>query len=136
MLIAFSALAPAGAAPAAEPEFRPMPGADGQRLPFSESVRVGDLLFLAGQVGNVPGTLRLADGGLAGETRQAMENIAAALARHGAGMDDVVKCTVFLADIGEWAAMNEVYVTFFPRHRPARSAVGVDGLALGARVEI
>ncbi len=136
MLVALAAIAPAGLATAAEPEFHPMPGVDGQQLPFSESVRVGDLVFLAGQLGNIPGTRRLADGGIAGETRRAMDNIAAALARHGASTADVVKCTVFLTDIDEWAAMNEVYVTYFPRHKPARSAVEVGGLALGARVEI
>jgi enamine deaminase RidA (YjgF/YER057c/UK114 family) len=75
-------------------------------------------------------------GGIGPETRQALTNIAAALARHGSSLDQVVKCTVMLADIGEWAAMNEVYVTFFGSHRPARSAFGASGLALGARLEL
>jgi enamine deaminase RidA (YjgF/YER057c/UK114 family) len=65
-----------------------------------------------------------------------MENMKSFLERNGSSMDDVVKCTVFLADIKEWAAMNEVYVTFFPRNRPARSALGTTGLARNARVEI
>ena len=124
------------AAPAADVRFFPVPGEDGRTLPFSDAVQVGDLIFLAGKLGNIPGTRELAPGGIEGETRQAMENIRATLLRLGASMDDVVKCTVFLADIDEWAAMNAVYVTYFPRHRPARSALGVSGLALGARTEI
>jgi enamine deaminase RidA (YjgF/YER057c/UK114 family) len=65
-----------------------------------------------------------------------MENIKTSLERHGSSLSRVVKCTVFLADMAEWAAMNEVYVQYFPEHPPARSAVGVSGLALGARTEI
>jgi reactive intermediate/imine deaminase len=105
-------------------------------LPFSEAVRVGDMLYLSGAVGNLPGTAQLAEGGIQGETRQTMENIKANLEKHGSSLDEVVKCTVFLADIAEWAAMNEVYVTYFPGDKPARSALGTSGLALGARVEI
>jgi len=133
LVLMFSAVAPSAAA---EPEYFPVPGDDGRTLPFSDAVRVGDLLFLAGKLGNIPGGRELAAGGIAGETRQTMENIKAALERYGATMDDVVKCTVFLADMSEWAAMNAVYVGYFPRHKPARSAVGVNGLALGARTEI
>jgi len=70
------------------------------------------------------------------ETRQTMENIRATLEAHGSSLDRVVKCTVFLADMSEWSAMNEVYVTFFPTSKPARSALGASGLALNARVEI
>lgn len=105
-------------------------------LPFSESVRVDDTIYLSGAIGTRPGTLELVPGGIQAETRQTMEHIRVALQRAGATMDDVVKCTVFLAEMAEWGAMNEVYVTFFPRHRPARSALGASGLALGARVEI
>jgi len=105
-------------------------------LPFSDAVRVGNLLFLSGKIGNIPGTLKLAPGGIQGETRQALENIKATLARTGSSMGEVVKCTVFLADISEWAAMNEVYIEYFPAHPPARSALGVNGLALGAKTEI
>jgi len=105
-------------------------------LPFSEAVRVGDMLYLSGKIGNIPGTSQLAEGGISGETRQAMENIKAALEKYGSSLDEVVKCTVFLADIAEWAAMNEVYKTYFPVNPPARSALGSSGLALGARVEI
>ena len=87
-------------------------------------------------MGNRPGTNQLAPGGTEGETRQALENIKAVLERYGSSMDRVFKCTVMMADIGEWAKMNAVYVTFFTQHFPARSAFGASGLALGARVEI
>lgn len=107
-----------------------------RNLPFSDAVRVGNLLFLSGKIGNVPGTLQLAAGGIQGETRQALENIKATLEQSGSSLGEVVKCTVFLADISEWAAMNEVYVRYFPDQPPARSALGVNGLALGARTEI
>ena len=78
----------------------------------------------------------MVEGGIAAETRKTMENIKAVLEKHGASMSDVVKCTVFLADIAEWSAMNEVYIEFFPSNPPARSALGVSGLALDARTEI
>jgi reactive intermediate/imine deaminase len=103
--------------------------------PLSQYVRVGETIYLSGMLGTTAdGTL--APGGIAAETRQALTNIRAALEKSGATLDDVVKCTVFLADMQEWAAMNEVYTTFFVRHKPARSAVGVSGLARGGRVEI
>ena len=104
-------------------------------LPFSEAVRVGDLLLLSGQLGLVPGTGKLAAGGIRAETRQTMENIRTVLEAHGCSLDDLVKCTVMLADMSEWGAMNEVYRTFF-ENPPARSALGASGLALDARVEI
>jgi 2-iminobutanoate/2-iminopropanoate deaminase len=105
-------------------------------LPFSDAVRYGDLLFLSGKIGNEPGAMKLASGGIKGETHQALENIKDAVERYGSSMDRVIKCTVFLADMSEWTAMNEVYVTFFPTNKPARSAMGANGLALNARVEI
>ena len=104
-------------------------------LPFSEAVRVGNMLYLSGKLGSVPGE-GLVEGGIQPETRQVMENIKAVLERHGSSMDKVVKCTVFLADIAEWGQMNEVYRTYFPTNPPARSALGSSGLAAGARVEI
>lgn len=107
-----------------------------RQLPFSDAVRVGNLLFLSGKIGNIPGTMDLAPGGIQAETRQTLENIKASLERAGSSLEEVVKCTVFLADIGEWAAMNEVYVEYFPDNPPARSALGASGLALGARTEI
>jgi reactive intermediate/imine deaminase len=112
-------------------EFKP--GA--QPGPFSPAVRVDNLLFLAGKVGT-DSTGRLVAGGIRAETRQVMENIRAELLRNGSSMDRVVKCTAFLADMSEWSAMNEVYATFFPGPKPARSALGANGLALSARVEI
>lgn len=106
------------------------------QLPFSDAVRVGNMLYLSGKIGNIPGTPNLAEGGISGETRQTLENIKGSLEKYGSSMSEVVKCTVFLADIGEWAAMNEVYVQYFPVNPPARSALGTSGLALDARVEI
>ena len=106
------------------------------QLPFSDAVRVGDMLYLSGKIGNIPGTPTLAEGGIAGETKQTLENIKATLEKYGSSMDEVVKCTVFLADIAEWGAMNEVYVTYFAVNPPARSALGSSGLALNSRVEI
>jgi 2-iminobutanoate/2-iminopropanoate deaminase len=105
-------------------------------LPFSEAVRVDNVLYLSGQIGVAPGTLKLVPGGLKEEARQTMENIKRTLETHGHSMRDLVKCTVMLADIAEWAAFNEVYKTFFTGRYPARSALGVNGLALGARVEV
>jgi len=106
------------------------------QLPFSEAVRVGHMLYLSGQLGYDREAAKLVEGGIAAETRKTLENIKATLEKHGSSMSEVVKCTVFLADINEWAAMNEVYVTFFPSNPPARSALGSSGLALGARTEI
>lgn len=105
-------------------------------LPFSEAVRVDDTLYLSGMVGVVPGTDSLVAGGIGPEARQTLENIEAVLRAHGSSLDRVVKCTVFLADIGEWDAFNQVYRTFFSDPYPARSALGADGLALDARVEV
>ena len=106
------------------------------QLPFSEAVRVGHMLYLSGQIGIDPSTSKLAEGGIAAETRQTLENIRASLEKHGSSMAEVVKCTVYLAEINEWAAMNKVYVTYFPSNPPARSALGTSGLALGSRTEI
>ena len=106
------------------------------QLPFSEAVRVGHMLYLSGQLGYDREAAKLVEGGIAAETKKTLENIKATLEKHGSSMAEVVKCTVFLADIKEWAAMNEVYVTYFPSNPPARSALGSSGLALGARTEI
>src|SRR6185437_7061050 len=106
-------------------------------LPFSQAVRVGDVLYLSGALGNVPGKLELVPGGLEAETRQTMENIGAVLKANGLTFDDVFKCTVMLADMKEWAPFNKVYVAYFkPDRLPARSAFGAAGLALNARVEL
>ena len=104
-------------------------------LPFSEAARVGDLIFVSGQIGNLPGTLDLAPGGIQAETKQALANIASILERNGSSLARVAKCTVFLLDMAEWPALNEVWIATFP-NKPARSALGASGLAKGARVEI
>lgn len=109
------------------------PGNDGR--PFSSAVRVDNLLFVSGAIGYDVDSGALVEGGIGPETKKTLENISETLEMFGSSMDKVVKCTVFLADIDEWAAMNEVYVTFFS-NKPARSALGTSGLALGARTEI
>jgi 2-iminobutanoate/2-iminopropanoate deaminase len=112
-----------------------MPGTEDLGLPFSSAVRVDHTLYVSGNVGNVPGKNELVPGGIGPETKQTMENIKTVLEQFGSSMNQVVKCTVFLADINEWGAMNEVYRTYF-KNPPARSAFGASGLALNARVEI
>lgn len=104
-------------------------------LPFSEAVRVGDVLYLSGSIG-IDATGALVPGGIEAETRQTLANIREVLERHGSSMDRVVKVTVMLADMAEWAAMNRVYAEHFPTKKPARSAFGTSGLALGARLEL
>jgi reactive intermediate/imine deaminase len=105
-------------------------------VPLSEAVLVGDTLYLSGQIGIQPGTLKLVPGGLKEETAQTLNNIRTTLEAHGFTMRDVIKCTVMLADISEWGDFNEIYKTFFSAPYPARSALGASGLALGARVEV
>lgn len=105
-------------------------------LPFSEAVRFDNTLYLSGAIGIDPRTNALVEGGITAETRQTMQNIDASLVKHGLNRSDVIKCTVFMADISEWQMMNDVYVTYFGDKLPARSALGANGLALGARVEI
>jgi reactive intermediate/imine deaminase len=100
-------------------------------------VRVGNLLFLAGQIGTDPAAGgALVAGGIEAETRRTMDNIKDVLQRTGSSLERVVKCTVMMADMREWDRMNAVYAAYFPGPKPARSALGVNGLALGARVEI
>lgn len=105
-------------------------------LPFSSAVRVGNMLYLSGQIGVRPGTVELVPGGVEAETRQTMENIKAVLEYAGSSLDRVVKCTVFLSDMQHYAAMNRVYASYFPHDPPARSALGASGLALGAALEV
>jgi 2-iminobutanoate/2-iminopropanoate deaminase len=117
-------------------EYYPMASSlDALKLPFSEAVRLGDLLYLSGALGIDAGG-SVVSGGIEAETHQAMLNIKAILERHGSSMDRVVKATAMLADMAEWQVMNRAYATHFPSNLPARSAFGVSGLALGARVEI
>ncbi|MGQ2978542.1 MAG: RidA family protein [Polaromonas sp.] len=105
-------------------------------LPFSEIVRMGDTLYLSGQMGTLPGTLTLAPGGMQAEARQAMQNIQSTLEAHGYALDHIVKCTVMLADMADWPAFNAIYTGFFTAPYPARSAFGCSGLAMGGRLEI
>ncbi len=106
-------------------------------LPFSAAVRVDDMLYLSGALGNLPGTLTLAEGGMAGQARQTMENIGAVLRYCGLDFDDIVKCTIMLADMSEWGAFNAIYAAYFkPGRLPARSAFGCNALALGGKLEV
>ena len=104
-------------------------------LPFSAAVRVGNLLFVSGQMGTNE-KMELIAGGIEKETKQAFANIKAILERHGSSLDRVVKCTVMMANMAEWPAMNAIYVQQFTSHLPARSSFGCSALALGGRVEI
>ena len=121
---------------AAEVEFLNTETAKKAKLPFSQAVRVGNTVYLSGNLGLVPGTRTLAEGGVAGETKQTMDNIARTLKAFGFSMDRLVKCTVMLADIKDWPKFNKVYVTYFGENKPARSVFGTSGLAFNARVEI
>lgn len=105
-------------------------------VPLAEAVRVGDTLYMSGQIGIQPGTLKLVPGGIREEAKQAMSNIRTTLEANGYTMRDIVKCTVILADIARWGDFNEVYKTFFTEPYPARTAMGVSGLAIGAQVEV
>ncbi len=118
-----------------EVEFLYMPGMKDLGRPFSSAVRVDNMLYLSGVIGVDPATGRPAAGGIQAETRQAMDTIKMTVEYFGSSMDRIVKCTAFIADMSEWGAMNEVYVTYFDTP-PARSALGANGLALGASMEI
>ncbi len=104
-------------------------------FPLSNAVEVNGLVFLSGVLGSVPGQ-GMVEGGIGPETHQTMKNIEARLADLGLGMDRIVKCTAFLADMAEWPAFNEVYKQYFDGNYPARSALGVSGLAANGRVEV
>ncbi len=116
------------------PQFLPL---EGSSTPFSEAVRVGDTLYLAGKLGTAADGSGLVSGGIEAETRRAMERIGDTLAKYDLSHDAVFKCTVFLADMGDFSKFNAVYRTFFkPGRYPARSTVAVNGLALGAAIEV
>lgn len=133
ILAATSASAKAPERPAIERFGKPM--LNGRRLPFSDAVRVGDALYLSGQIG-IAANGKL-PAGIDAQARQAMDNIGGVLKRQGLGWNDVAKCTVMLDNMADWPAFNQVYVTYFPDGKfPARSAFGADGLALGALLEV
>lgn len=127
-----------GAAAPPEQRIEFIAPADSWPFPFSPAVRAGGFLFLSGQIGTrmENGAPKLVPGGIEAETRQAMDNIKEILTRNGSSLERVTKCTVMIADMTEWPRMNAVYTTYFPGAKPARSALGANGLALGARVEI
>jgi 2-iminobutanoate/2-iminopropanoate deaminase len=112
------------------------PGIAQGTLPFSPVVEANGFVFLAGQVGDVPGTPGPVAGGIEAETRQMLENVGRLLRAAGLDFPDVVKATVYLRDFDEFAAMNGVYREFFPTEPPTRATVGVTRLALDYRVEI
>lgn len=123
----------AGAAQAAAPEFYNQGNPPGR--PFSLAVRAGDFVFVSGQMGT--DDQGLVPGGFAAQSRKAMDNVAGILKGMGLGMEHVVKCTVMLADMAKWPDFNKVYAGYFqPGRLPARSALGVNGLALGGEVEV
>jgi reactive intermediate/imine deaminase len=140
LVIALSMLAAAAGTANAAPqrvtvEHMGHPTLDGQPLPFSDAVRVGDMLYLSGQIGIGPDG-KLPDG-IEAQTRQMMDNIGAVLKRGGVGYDRIIRCTAMLSDMKDWPAFNIVYVGYFPDGPlPARSAFDVDGLALGALIEM
>jgi len=127
------------AAPAQEGglRFYNSPAMAAAKPPLSQAVRAGDVLYMSGSIGIVPGTSELAPGGIEGEARQTMENIGAILKANDLSFDNVFKCTVMLADMAKWGDFNKVYVTYFkPSRLPSRSAFGVSGLARNAQVEV
>ncbi len=126
----------AGCSSNAQVEFLLSDETRAMNLPFSDAVRVGNTIILSGQLGVSPENFALVEGGIEPETHQLFANITRVLEANGSGLDDVVKCTVMMADIAEWPRFNEIYVTYFPGDKPARSAFGANGLALGARVEM
>ena len=107
-----------------------------ESLPFCSAVRTGQAVYVSGNIGNRAGALKLVEGGIAAETRQALEHMEKALEAAGSSKERVVKCLVFLADMADFQAMNEAYVAFFGAHRPARSTVAVAGLAIDVKIEI
>ena len=104
--------------------------------PYSQAVESKGILFVSGQLGVDPGTGRMVEGGIREQTRRLLENMKTVLLAAGYNLDDVVKCTVYLKDIGDFQAMNEVYATFFEKDPPARAAFQVAALPLDALVEI
>jgi 2-iminobutanoate/2-iminopropanoate deaminase len=104
--------------------------------PYSQAVRIGNLVYTAGQIALDPATGKLVEGGIEAETHRALQNLQAVLEAAGTSLVNVIKTTVFLQDMGDFGAMNGVYAQFFSASPPARSAVQVGALPLGAQVEI
>lgn len=121
---------------ASAPIFHTNPAQVKAGFPFSEAVELDGLVFLSGQIGTLPDTGALIEGGIEAEARQTMENIGATLEGLDLGFEDVVKCSVMIDDMADWPAFNTVYAEFYDGRFPARSAFGADGLALGAVVEV
>ena len=116
------------------PQYLPRSSLAGRPLPFSSAVRIGDILYMSGQMGfREDGIL---PDGMEAQARQTMENIRAVLEDAGLGFSDVFHCTVMLADMTQWAAFNTVYLEYFSEPLPTRSAFGANGLALGGLVEL
>ena len=113
-----------------------LPGVRPSDYPFSQVVEANGFVFLAGQVGNAPGGHGAVPGGIEAETRAMLDNVGKLLTAAGLGFEDVVKCTVYLTDFGEFAAMNTVYREYFPSEPPTRATVGVTALAADFRIEI
>lgn len=113
-----------------------LPGVEPSALPFSKVVEANGFVFLAGQVGDAPGSPGPVPGGIEAETRAMLENVRRLLEAAGLGLADVVRSTVYLVDFDEFAAMNAVYREYFPQEPPARATVGVTRLASTYRVEI
>ena len=112
------------------------PGLEPGRLPFSKVVEANGFVFIAGQIGDAPGSNGPVPGGIEPETRAMLDNVGRLLGAVGLGFADVVKCTVYITDFDEFAAMNAIYHESFPIDPPVRATVGVSRLALGARIEI
>lgn len=113
-----------------------LPGLGSASLPFSQVVEANGLVFLAGQVGDAPGSSGAVPGGIEPETRAMLDNVGRLLRAVGLDYGDVVKCTVYLRDFADFAAMNAVYREYFPSEPPTRATVGVTALAADYRVEI
>jgi 2-iminobutanoate/2-iminopropanoate deaminase len=112
------------------------PGLEPTSLPFSKIVEANGFVFLAGQIGDAPGSSGPVPGGIEAETRAMLENVGRLLRAVGLDFRDVVKCTVYITDFADFAAMNAVYREYFPTEMPTRATVQVAALALGANVEI
>ena len=112
------------------------PGLEPGQLPFSKVVEANGFVFLAGQIGDAPGSNGPVPGGIEAETRAMLDNVGRLLRAVGLDYPDVVKCTVYITDFGDFYAMNQVYREYFTADLPTRATVAVTALALGAKIEI